>query len=266
MQETLVDNKYQIIQKINEGSFGTIFKCKNIRTNENYAIKIELKSSPHQTLRNEAKIYQYLGKQDGFLSLKWYGVNTQYTYVVLDLLDVSLAKIVKDHGPLDKKIVVTIGLQMLKRIKLLHDKEMLHRDIKPENFMIGRGDNSNKIYLIDLSFCKKYIHNNKHIEEKRINSLIGTANYVSLNIHNRIEPSRRDDLESFAYILVFLLEGKLAWNNSSIGDIYAFKNRITEMQVFPLWIRKILLYVRSLSFKQDPDYIYIQQILKNEYV
>ena len=262
MKGIMIDNKYELIGKLNEGSFGTIFKCKNTRTCEYNAMKIEQKTSKHQTLKNEAKIYQYLGKQDGFLTLKWYGVDEKNTYIVFDLLDVSLAKIVKDHGPLNKNSVAAIGLQILKRIKLLHDKEMLHRDIKPENFMIGRGDNSNKIYLIDLSFCKRYVHNNKHIEEKRINSLIGTANYVSLNVHNRVEPSRRDDLESFAYILIFLLEGKLPWDNSSIGDIYTFKNRITETQSIPFWIRNILLYVRSLSFTDDPDYMYVQEILK----
>lgn len=264
MKQNVIDNKYQIIEKLNEGSFGTIFKCKNVRTNDFCAIKIELKNSPHQTLRNEAKIYQYLGKHDGFLTLKWYGVNQKYTYIVLDLLDASLAKIVKEHGPLDNQTVAAIGLQMLKRVKVLHDKEMLHRDIKPENFMIGSGDNANKVYLIDLSFCKRYMHNNKHIEEKRINSLIGTANYVSLNVHNRIEPSRRDDLESCVYILFFLLEGKLPWDKSCIGDVYALKNRITEMPSCPFWIRKLLLYVRSLAFKDTPDYIHIEEILKKE--
>lgn len=262
MQEPIIDNKYQIIQQLNAGSFGMIYKCKNIRTGEYNAIKIEEKSAQHQTLRNEAKIYQYLGKQDGFLRLKWYGVDKKNTYIVFDLLDVSLAKIIKEHGKLNNNSVAAIGLQMLKRIKLLHEKEMLHRDIKPENFMIGRGDNSNKIYLIDLSFCKRYMQNNKHIEEKAINNIIGTVNYVSVNVHNRIEPSRRDDLESFAYILIFLIEGKLPWENNSIGDIYMLKNRITEMQYIPFYIRKILMYVRSLEFKDDPDYIYIQEILK----
>ena len=101
----VIDNKYHIIEKINEGSFGMIFKCKNIRTDEYSAMKVELKNNQHQTLKNEAKIYQYLGKQDGFLSLKWYGTDKHYNYIILDLLDASLSKIIESNGPLNMKTI-----------------------------------------------------------------------------------------------------------------------------------------------------------------
>lgn len=260
----IINGKYQILEKISKGSFGIVVKCKNIRTGEYNAMKVEKKTTTHKTLMNEAKIYQYLGKQDGFPSLKWYGTDEKYGYMVLDLLDMSLPEMVKVIGPLNAPSICALGLQMLKRINLLHDKELLHRDLKPENFMTGINEYSNKIYLIDMSFCKKYMHNNKHIEEKSINNLIGTPNYISLNVHNKTEPSRRDDLESFAYILLFLLVGKIPWENYSIGDIYKFKNRIVEMPSIPFFIRNIIMYVRSLKFKDDPDYLYIQDILKKE--
>lgn len=262
----IINGKYRLIEKINKGAFGVIYKCENVRTGEYNAMKVEVKTATHKTLMNEAKIYQYLGKQEGFPSLKWYATDEKYNYVVLDLLDISLSKMIKTMGALNISMVCALGLQMLKRINLLHDKELLHRDLKPENFMTGIDENSNKIYLIDMSFCKKYIHNNKHIEEKTINNIIGTPNYVSLNVHNKTEPSRRDDLESFVYILIFLLTGKIPWENCSIGDIYKFKNRLVEMPWVPFCIRNILIYVRGLKFKDEPDYIYIQEILKKECV
>lgn len=260
----VINGKYRLIEKLNKGSFGMIFKCQNVRTGEYNAIKVESKISSHKTLLNEAKIYQYLGKQEGFPCLKWYGTDEKYNYIVLDLLDISLSKMISRMGCLNIDMACALGLQMLKRIKLLHDKEMLHRDLKPENFMTGMNENSNKIYLIDLSFCKRYIHNNKHIEEKHINNLIGTPNYISVNVHNKTEPSRRDDLESFVYILIFLIVGKIPWEDCSIGDIYKFKNRLVDMPWVPFCIRKILMYVRTLKFKDDPDYMYIEGVLKNE--
>jgi serine/threonine protein kinase len=258
-------DKYILIEKINEGSFGTIFKCKNMRTDEYNALKLEKRNAEGKSLKNEARIYQYLGKIDGFPTLKWYGVTSKYNYMVIDLLDCSLINLVKIYGALSIKSVLLIGMQMIKRIKELHVRELLHRDIKPDNFMIGLENQSNKIFLIDFSFCKRYIQNNKHIEEKRINNIIGTANYVSLNVHDGIEPSRRDDIESLIYILIFLLLGKISWNKSSIGDIYEQKKNLPLQSNIPSFIKILLTYVRSLNFKDPPDYDYLLGILNKEF-
>lgn len=260
-----IDGKYILIEKLNEGSFGCIFKCKNIRTHEFDAFKLENKNSEYKTLKNEAKIYQYLGKLEGFPSLKWYGTTDKYNYMIIDLLDSSLVNIIKKYGNLCLKSVLLIGLQMFKRIKDLHSKELLHRDLKPDNFMIGIGNQSNKVYLIDFSFCKTYMHKQKHIDEKRINKLIGTPNYVSLNVHNGIEPSRRDDVESIIYILYYCLYGYVPWNNCQLGDIYEKKRILEVTYTVPCFIRVLLTYTRNLSFKDTPDYEYMCDMLKKEF-
>ena len=127
--------------------------------------------------------------------------------------------------------VCMLALQMLNRIEYIHKKLYIHRDIKPENFLTGCGEKSNVIYLIDYGLCKQYKlpKTHQHIPYKEGRSLTGTARYVSINTHLGIEQSRRDDLESIGYVLVFFLRGSLPWQGmKSNQDKY---NKICEKKL-----------------------------------
>lgn len=275
----MIANKYKILNKISEGSFGLVYKGQNIRTGEKVAIKIEKRSGEYNVLKAEAKIYQYLGKLDGFPQLKWFGTDIKYNYLVIDLYNCSLHSIIKVKGQLEIKDCLHFGIQMIERIETLHSKSLLHRDIKPDNLLL---DSDNKIFLIDYGFCKRYDYDGKHIEERRINQIIGTVNFVSLNVHKFLEPSRRDDLEAVVYIIMYMLYGTLPWirkldhtrqiksESDNENDIHLNLSNEQIMQLkqetsyLPLFIREMLQYVRQLSFTEKPDYKYLKEILNSE--
>ena len=189
----MIANKYRLLEKLNEGSFGLVYKAENVRTGEKLAMKVEKKmGNSVATLKTEAKIYQYLDKLNGFPQLKWFGTDKEYNYLAIDLYLFSLNTIVKTNKIINIETVLLFGKQMMERIETLHSKLLLHRDIKPANFLL---DDSNKLFLIDFGMCKRYDYDGKHIQKNEITSIIGTVNYVSLNIHKGIVPSRRDDLE-----------------------------------------------------------------------
>ena len=104
----MLANKYRLLAKLSQGSFGQVYKAENIRTGDPVAIKIEPKSSENKSLKAEAKIYQYLAKLDGFPQLKWFGSTDKMTYLVTDLLDHSIFDIVKKSGRLEMKIVIIL--------------------------------------------------------------------------------------------------------------------------------------------------------------
>jgi serine/threonine protein kinase len=262
----MLANKYQLIEKINEGSFGSIYKAQNIRTKELVAIKIELKQNNKKSLKNEAKIYQYLGKLDGFPELKWFGTNERTNYLVINLLGTSLSDIITYYKALSLKTVLVYGIQIIKRIQVLHDKLLLHRDIKPSNFVFGSCTDTNKLYLVDFGFSKRYDYNGKHISENNLRHIIGSTNFVSLNCHKLIEPSRRDDIESCVYVILTMLFGKLEWfDKTDIDEIYYLKTKIVYIDEVPSFIKIILFYVRSMSFDEKPDYDYIINLLVKEF-
>jgi casein kinase 1 len=262
----MIANKYKLIEKINEGSFGTIFKATNIITKEIVAIKFEHKSEQIKSLKNEARIYQYLGRLDGFPQLKTFGTTDKVNYLVMDLLGNSLVSIIENYKELSLDTILILGIQIIKRIKSLHEKCLLHRDIKPSNFVFGIENNTNKLFLIDLGFSKRYDYDGRHIEEKNIKHIIGSLNFISLNIHNYREPSRRDDLESCIYVILTMLFGNLEWfNETDINKIALLKQNIIKKDKVPTFIKNMLHYVRTIGFDAIPDYDYLINLMFQEY-
>jgi serine/threonine protein kinase len=248
----IIANKYKIIENINKGNFGSIFKGENIRTNELVAIKLEDISADTKMLKREAQIYHYLSKTPGIPEVKWYGATDEYNYMVMPLYGASLSSrsfSLKDAYSIGKKLVI-----LLERI---HEKGLIHRDVKPDNFVFSQ--DWRDIYIIDFGLCKKYIDdNNKHLEMKTGKTIIGTPNFVSINVHNGCEPSRRDDLISVAYIILYLINGGLPWQAPrEMKVIKMQKMCICEWSKTPIELVEYLKYCESLKFDEAPNYDYL---------
>jgi len=248
----IVFNKYRVLEPINRGSYGTVYKGKNIRTGELVAIKMEAKTDT-SLLPNEAKLYIYLSNIVGIPEAKWFGAQGDKHVLVMNLLDDSLTKRKTRSGPMEWNAVANIGIQMIKRLQSIHEKELVHRDVKPDNWLF-KGD---VLYLIDFGFCKRYqLADGSHVPWKQTSNIIGTLNYVSVNVHAREEPSRRDDLESVVYILMYLLEAEgLPWENVSDPDMVAEMKM--RMDSVPWELRDMLTYIRQLRFDEYPDYAWL---------
>lgn len=266
MQKT-ISNKYKLIEKIGSGAFGDIYKGENIRTKEIVAVKVEPLSNETKLLKNETKIYQYLGNIQGIPQVKWFGVDEYNNYMAMKLLGYSLTDTIKKYGMFSLKITKYFMIQILKIIKQIHEKELLHRDIKPDNFLFGLNDDINKIYLIDFGFCKRYLDDNgKHIPCKVDKTPLGTPNYISVKVQEGLEPSRRDDLESVGYIFLYMFYGSLPWGELS-DYIQDYKNVSNQLKVkkinllkderLPPEVIKYLSYCRNLAFEETPNYDYL---------
>ena len=263
----LIANKYRILDKLGAGQFGEIFKGINIRTSEVVAIKIELKENDTKMLKRETQIYQYLhsgGNAPGFAQLKHFGVNNSCNYLVMSLLDKSLTDLCKIYLAFSLKTVLLIGVQLVERVKFLHEKGLIHRDIKPDNFLIGPAASENIIHLIDFGFTKRYTNDDgEHCKERLCSSIIGTPNFISENIHWHIDPSRRDDMESILYILLYLFLGGLYWQNiTDLDKIRDMKHELVYDKDLPKVFNLFLVHCKNLTYEQTPDYTYLLNILK----
>lgn len=272
----IIEGTYRIMNRIGDGSFGSIFEGYNMNNEEKVAIKISEMNS-NILLKNEARIYNALTNIDGVPVIRSYGMTGKYSYLVMDLLGKSL-EYYKEQcgGKLSLKCVLLIGIKLLERIKTIHQSGIIHRDIKPENILFGIDDES-KLFLIDFGLSKTYIDTrSNHIEITNENSILGTKDFISLNIHNGLTPSRRDDLESVGYLLIYLLNGNLPWQDINIIDTDERNKQIRDIKTMKsLWMLLnddipgeliiFILYCRKLEFTQDPDYNYLKILLTNLY-
>ncbi len=268
IEMTIIFNKYKLLDKIGHGSYGEIYKGVNIRTKEYVAIKIENIQHGKRLLKNEAIIYKYLNNCKGIPTIKWFGVDTQHNYMIINLLGHTL-EYLKQQQPSNTfniTLILKIGIQILELLQLIHTKGFIHRDIKPDNFLFGLNQSSTTIYIIDFGFCKTYLtHLNAHIEIKKLSGLIGTPNYASINSHNFMELSRRDDLESLGYILLYFFWGNLPW--FAVSDNGAIKQMKTDTIVsgnLPTFFKTYFNYVTKLQFIETPDYKMLLELFTQE--
>lgn len=273
--EMLINHKYKIIEKIGSGSFGSIYKGENMRTHETVAIKVEPISNVTKLLKNESIIYQYLQNSKGIPQVKWFGKDKDNYYMVINLLGQSLENLKSKINNFSLRLTLQIGIQVIKLLRTIHDKGLVHRDIKPDNFLFGLNDQRTRLYMIDFGFCKTYLHDDKHIKLKKTSGLTGTPTYASVNTHRFLEQSRRDDLESVGYMLMYLCLGKLEWQNIGFNEeknnvICSMKERILTNEKIqnnckiPSVIIEYLTYVKELKFEDTPNYLFLIDLMKRE--
>jgi hypothetical protein len=256
-----INKKYSLLEKIGEGSFGSIYRGQNLRTREYVAIKTEPIKNETKLLKNESVIYQYLNNSLGIPSVKWFGKDDNNYYMIIDLLGKSLQQVKNNVNSFSLQLVLKMGIIIIKLLKSIHEKGLVHRDIKPENFLLGVKKEDKNIYIIDFGFCKSYLINNKHINIKKTKNLIGSNTYASINSHNFIELSRRDDLESLGYMLIYFYLDFLPWqymdckleNNKIIEE----KKNIINKESLPDVFIQYMNYVRNLLFDEKPNYSFI---------
>ena len=199
---------------IGKGSVSEVFECEHRETKKRYAAKFELinKRGPQQ-LDRELALYKKMSGFNEVCKVHWTGEYDEYRVAVMDLLDKSLQDRMADcPNGLSLKTVLMLADQMIRRVELLHNMGYIHRDIKPDNFAPGLDSAASTLYLIDYGIAKRYVDNHgNHIPFRERCPAAGTLRYISINGHLGLEQSRRDDMESIGYVLLYLLRGSLPW-------------------------------------------------------
>jgi len=230
------------------------------------AVKFEDVMASSRQLEQEYLVIRLLcqpTRPQGVVQPHFYGQEGRFNCLVMELLGKSLEDRMKtQNGKFDVQTTVLVAEQLLNRIEYLHSKNIVHRDIKPENFMFGRNERISHLYIIDFGLSKRYWNGAQHTQCKTKLSLTGTARYASINAHNGVEQSRRDDLEAIGHMLFYFIRGSLPWSGlpaktqeEKYRKICAKKQDTHPDELckgFPDAFKEYLTAARSLEFKERP--------------
>jgi casein kinase I family protein HRR25 len=155
----------------------------------------------------------------------------------------------------------------LAAVESLHARHYIHRDIKPANFMIPVDDPSPVSFLIDFGLAQQFRNPATYIHTPHSTNspIVGTLPFTSINGQQGHTQSRRDDLESLAYTIIYSARGQLPWTGlRSNKAILQKKRTITTSELcqgLPAPFCNFVTHVHSLGFEEKPDYQDLHSIL-----
>ena len=264
---------YKFKSILGKGTFGSVYKGQNKRTDENVAIKIaniihnhEDEKMAFKILKHEASILNHLRNEKFIPNLRWFGKYDNVSMLVTDLLGISLLELT-NISLCDMLYILNQGVNLLESC---HKNNIIHRDIKPENFMFDLAT-AKQLYIIDFGLAK---YNKKCYNKDKKTGFIGNIIFSSIRVMEDNEPYFKDDLISFMYTVIFIYTKSIPWGNLDIEDYDKYKLEVLKLKKeytpsrlcksMPLCIEKIMIYSNSIINGNIPDYNYLRKIINND--
>lgn len=270
---------YKLDRKLGKGGFGQVYAGRRltggIGTDRGGAgaVEVALKFE-HWNSKGcnygppyEWQVYNSLGGSHGVPKVHYKGRQGDYYIMVMDILGPSLWDIWNNNGhTMSTEMVACIAIEAISILEKLHSRGYVHGDVKPENFLLGPPGtpDEKKLFLVDLGLATKWrdFSTGLHVDyDQRPDVFRGTVRYASVHAHLGRTSSRRDDLESLAYTLIFLLRGRLPWQGYQ-GENKSFmvckKKMATSPEAlcnfspepFMLFVERVV----NLKFDEEPHY------------
>ncbi|KAI1793325.1 CK1/CK1 protein kinase [Ganoderma leucocontextum] len=264
---------YELGNKLGAGFSGAIFSARNVHNQNEVALKLQPINESCPTNRYERGFYPALQGGKGMPTLWASGVQGPWDYLAIDLLGRSLDSLHRElmmkQDVWDLRSVCCIAVQVIDRLRFMHQRGVLHRDIQLGNCVLGLAPNEKTIYMIDFGFSKFYLdqRTGRHISDSNEpRDFIGNYWFSSVRVHCRNKvPSRRDDMEALALMLIHLLTPRgLHWTRNGVPRTDEAHDRLMREKSaarpedlcrgLPPVFEDLLRYSRRLDFLARPDY------------
>ena len=261
-------------EKLGEGGCGMVYAGYDSLTEKPLAIKIDKRNG--QLLRQESDVYKAVRKTfpdaRGFPDVYYQGNEKGMELLVMDQLGHSLLDHFGRHGGLSLKTTLMVGLQVLDRLEHMHKSNFLHCDVKPENLVTGLGKDSSTVYMVDMGLARPYRLQDEPFRAEKSNladGVVGTLMFAPTGLHGSVEVTRRDDLESLGFSLLFLNQGSLPWeflayDNENVAEVQRIKRAFWDSEEYrdmPAVLSRVFNIIRSMKHDEEPCYEKFREVL-----
>lgn len=269
-------NQFTVLESLNKGSFGTVYCAFNNVSKIFVALKVEREDLKQSQIYNEARVYQSFKDTPGFAEQHAFLTQNSQRILVLELLGSNLFELFDEcKHQFSLKTVSMIALQLIDRLETFHSRGYIHRDIKPQNIMIGRGDKKNTLFLADFGLTTPFMPARRDgiLPPLVTSQVTGNQLFSSTSNHMNFQQGPKDDLESLAYMLVYLLTGSLPWSNIQTTDPKQRANILTNTKMTssvmdicrecPDVFADFLRAIKSLKSDETPNYAFLKGMFIN---
>jgi serine/threonine-protein kinase len=222
-EPTEIAGRYQVVQRLGAGAFGTVYKAKDKILGRMVAIKtIRLEGLAAQGASLEELVDRFEREAQVSAQLRHPNIVTIYdigeadgmSYLAMEFIDgVGLEKIIASSGRLPLERAASIAAQVADALDFAHKSSVVHRDIKPANIMIEAGD---RVKVTDFGIAK-VMNSVDHLTAT--GSLLGTPSYMSPEQARGSALDGRSDLFAVGAVFYEMLAGAKAFRGESITGL-----------------------------------------------
>lgn len=260
---------YSVVALLGQGGYGDIYSVKKEGSDKLYAMKTESLTAEKRGLEAETQFFEALQDSPLFPHLIEKGASATHRYIVMDLYGPSVSgtrRQMQSHC-FSVGTVLKLGIFMLECLRSFHEHGFVHRDVKPGNFLLRNGS-PNPLVMIDFGLSRRYIDpaTQRPFPERKRCGFRGTAKYSSVSAQKFRDQSPRDDMISWLYSLVELVDGRLPWGAERDSSwIMREKQRYSISELthnLPREVREIWKYVERLTYTSRVNYSFVTCLLR----
>ena len=266
MRPDLTATHYRVISHLGKGTFSQVFTAAHRHTGEEVAVKWAPNATDAYLLEREINVLRDLNRCKHVPKLL--SESRKERYVIMEKVGKTLLEWKERLGSLSLQTVLLLGIRCLSAFEEIHACGYIHRDVKPDNIATTLDESSTRIFLIDFGLSIKYISRGLHVLYAESHDFNGSPYFCSLNSIKGVKCSRRDDIESLLYILIYLKGGYLPWLRIPKEKHYEICRLRDKISIKDLCISEdpvfdeYLTYCRALKFDEKPNYDYLKSLFQ----
>lgn len=272
-------DKYKVIALLGKGGYGAVYSVLRLSDSEKFAIKCEKATAAKKVLLMDCNVLkgaQQIKSRHFCTVLDRANVKDRFNFIVMKLIGKNLWDLRQDRqdGRFSLGTALKCASQCLVSIEHLHSFGYLHRDIKPGNFAAGRKESNehHMIFMLDFGLCREFVKRSEGKDMRAPRSTApfrGTTRYAPLSAMLQQDQSRKDDIESWLYMVVEWTSGGLPWRKLKAHDrekVLQYKQDVrTKADILDDFFyncpkkefTRILKYIDTLGYYAVPDYSFI---------